>query len=358
MRGAATGPQPVPPNAVSAPAASGPRVLLIDSLDAPGAYPADIAVRARALSALGTVTTCAVPTGFGALEAHAAAAARSAVADRMAQVRPDVVVIASCAASGGALAREVSANTVWWWPTGIGAAPRRWSLWPAGRPSVAMLKDASSAADTPHRVPGAEALDWAAHDALERPHSKLPLWDGRYLVVPAPLGGDAGRVLLQGFAELDARWDRVDLVVLADVQEEFLAHARVLGIGTRVHFAGPATADAELTWLGGAAAVALAPAGPLAASLVLRALARNVPLVVLGPLAVPIQAWLTDRGALPLPWTAAKLPARVMMSDALERERAVEAACARGIEVAHRHGAAALAARLGGERPATRRRAA
>lgn len=333
-------------------------MLLIDALDAPGAYPADIAVRARALSALGNVTTCAVPTGSGELEAHAAAAARRVVADRMAQVRPDIVVIASCAAAGGALARGVRAKATWWWPTGVGVAPRRWSLWNPRRAAVAMLNDVTAAGGASHRVPGAEALDWAAHDALERPHSKLPLWDGRYLVVPAPLGGDAGRALLQGFAELDARWDRVDLVVLADMQEDFLAHARSLGIGTRVHFAGPATADAELTWLGGAAGVALAPEGPVAASLVLRTLARNAPLIVLGPLAVPVQAWLTDRGALPLPWTAAKLPARAMMNDALERDRAVEAACARGIEVSRHHAATALAVRLGGSRSATHRRAA
>ena len=337
-------------------ATSGPRVLLIDALDAPGAYPADIAVRARALSGLGTVTTCAVPTSCGALEAHAAAAARRAVADRMAQVRPDLVVIASCAASGGTLARGLNAPERWWWPTGVGAAPRRWSLWPGARQTITTLPGGSGVTES--ATPGAAALDWAAHDAFERPHSKLPLWDGRYVVVPAPLGGEAGRALLQAFAELDARWDRVDLVVLADVQEDFQAHARSIGIGARVHFAGPATADAELTWLGGAAGVALASSHPVAASLVLRTLARNVPLITIGLLAAPVNAWLTSRGALPLPWTAAKLPARALLGDALERNRAVEAACARGVEVAHQHSATALAARLGGVVPGVRRRAA
>ncbi len=330
-------------------------MLLIDALDAPGAYPADIAVRARALSEFGTVTTCAVPTSCGALEAHAAAAARRAVTDRMAQVRPDLVVIASCAAGGGTLARGLKAPVTWWWPTGIGVTPRRWSLWPGARQAITTLPGGSTATSA---TPGAAALDWAAHDAFERPHSKLPLWDGRYIAVPAPLGGEAGRALLQAFAELDARWDRVDLVVLADVQEDFQAYARSIGIGTRVHFAGPATADAELTWLGGAAGVALASSAPVAASLVLRTLARNVPLITLGPLAAPVNAWLTNGGALPLPWAAVKLPARVLLGDALQRDRAVEAACARGVEVARHHTASALATRLGGSLPAIRGRAA
>ena len=334
------------------------RVLLLDALDSPGAYPADIAVRARALSACGTVTTCVVPTSSGALHAQSVAAARRMAADRIAQVRPDIVVIASCSAGGGDLARAVRAPATWWWPTGVGAALRRWSLWPLAGHSITTLPGGHAAAGRTVQIAGAEALDWAAHDAFERPYSRLPLWDGLYLVVPAPLGGDSGRALLQAFAELDARWDRVDLVVLADVQEEFQMHARALGVGARVHFAGPATADAELTWLRSAAGVALAPSGPVAASLVLRALACNVPLVVLGPLAAPVQGWLADRGALPGSWTAAKLPARVLLEDMLERNRAVESACARGLEVAQQHAAVALAARLKGALPEAYRRAA
>ena len=115
-----------------------------------------------------------------------------------------------------------------------------------------------------------------------------------------------------------------------------------------MHFAGPATPEAELTWLRAACGIVLAHPGPVAASLMLRALSCGAPFLAFGAGCVTtVHGWLADRGVIPLSWTSDVLPARAKLEHLLERDRAVEHAVARGRAIAARHTAAALTQRLG-----------
>jgi len=336
------------------------RVLIVECLDAHGAIPEDAAARARALEPLaGVVETLVVdlrPDGAGSTHgAGQPGVPRAQIERAVERLQPGLVIVAAASPETCAVGRLVEGSIeVHGWTTALDAAPRRSARRPGSGGRFSLL-NGSDGEEEPSFVgragfhpEGVAALDWAVHDAGDRGRASMPLWDGRYLLAPAPLAGGAGHDLLRAFATLDARWDRVELVVLAPVQSEFRDAARKLGVGARVHFAGAATPDAELTWLRAASGVVLAHPGPLAASLVLRTLSCGAPVLSFGAGIAPrVHGWLADRGAVPVSWTSDLLPARAKLEHLLERDRAVEHAIERGRFVASSHAAEVLAARLG-----------
>jgi hypothetical protein len=338
------------------------RVLLIECLDAAGAILEDAAARARALEPVAAAVET-LELRFGTKDVPATRtpqprAARAAIDDAIATFDPGLVIVATAESGGGAVGRMIGGGVdALWWPTAVGAAAARPRGWAGLRPrahgplvALAGVEDVpeSSFRATPALASsGASALDWAVQDAEVRGGSRLPLWDGRYLLAPVPLLGRAGHDLLRTFAELEARWDRVDLVILGAVDPEFQSVARRLGIGARVHFAGAATSEAELTWLRAAAGVVFGHHGPVSAALVLRALACGAPVLAAGtPLAVTVHEWLAARGLIPASWASDALPLRTKLEHLLEHDRAVEDAVKRGRAVAVRHQPDALSKRL------------
>jgi len=110
---------------------------------------------------------------------------------------------------------------------------------------------------------------------------------------------------LAAFAALSARASGLDLVVLAEPQPAFEREARARGIGTRVHFVGPAPRDAEWAWWAHASGAVLAGGGPISGGLVLRGLAAGCPMTAAGregPCSI-LGRWLAGHGCTP--WASA-----------------------------------------------------
>jgi len=304
--------------------------LLIERALAAGAHASDATLRATVLRGLGSGPLELVDPGAD----DRATAARLAAAPAAAWFAGPH---AACAALAGALPAAAARA---WWPTvvaGSGAEP----VAGGALPLVAPVADAATA-----------ALELAV---IEPPLARAPapLWDGAFVLAPAPLDGAEGARLLAAFAAIAEARPELEFVVLADPTPELTATARSLGIGWRVHAAGFAPRDAERTWLASATAVVLPTARPLAAAVVLRALAAGRPLVVdtAAPGAAPLTAWLAGHGLAPRePFTA--------LAAAAAGDAASRAASARGRVVAAAHVPDALAARLAAAAEPRLRRAA
>jgi hypothetical protein len=292
-------------------------VLLIEYLDGVGAAPEDGRLRAAALARAGfTARTLAIapppptssrntrcaPAGSAGDPVTAWRDGPSAVREALAAHSFDLAIVVSAMPGGEAIARWLPAQLpALWWPGGLAtAAPRRHLPWTAHRALSALgERDGVRIHENGHgRDADRVALDWAVLDdsALARRHHSL--WDGDYLLVPAPLTGESGEDLIRAFAAVARDHDSFDLVVLAGAQPGFERIARGLGVGMRVHFVGEATREAEWSWLKPAAAAVIAGPGPIAAGLVMRALACGCPVLGAGVNGVghTLDAWLADHG--------------------------------------------------------------
>ena len=292
-------------------------VLLIEYLDGVGAAPEDGRLRAAALARAGfTARTLAIappapasPGGipFGPDESTGAPITAwrdgpTAVREALAAQAFELAIVVSAMPGGEAIARWLPAQLpALWWPGGLASAtPRRHLPWTAYRALTTLGANGGPRVRVNGQGRDAEcaALDWAVLDdsALARRHHSL--WDGDYLLVPAPLAGDSGEELIRAFATVARDHDSFDLVVLSGPQPAFERIARGLGIGMRVHFVGEATREAEWTWLKPAAAAVIAGPGPIAAGLVMRALACGCPVLGAGANGVghALDAWLADHG--------------------------------------------------------------
>jgi hypothetical protein len=318
------------------------RVLLIEHLDAIGAAPADARQRAAALrdahyaveglvlggnchdDLLFPMHERRVGTGFDVLDPGAEGI--QALARRMRTSRADLVLWASAAPGGGEAARVCTdgANALWW-PTGhAGARAERGPL-AAIDESFAPVEGSAVTEDGERR--------W------------LSLWDGPYVLVPAPSSAATAALIIGAFARAADGRDEVDLVVLDHPEPALEALARNAGVAQRVHFVGPSPREAEHAWLGAAATVLLPGDAAISGGMVLRALACGCVLQPVGEAAAPLAAWLRGHG---LAWTQAtgEEALAAAMDAALEREAGVQALRERGRAVASTHGIGALGARM------------
>ena len=306
-------------------------VLIIELLDGLGAHEADAALRLRTMRCAGRPARTLVLESV--VEADAASAWHRAAA-RVVAERPSEAWVAGSHASWRALARELPSGLACaWWPAIVPGSGDE----PEAAPLGAALVAASGAAPI--------ALELAPVRA-SRERTPVALWDGDFVLVPGPMHGTEGVSLLRAFAEAAAERPELELVVLAEPQAELTAAARALGVGWRVHCAGPAPREAEHTWLATAAAVLLPVSQQVSAGLVLRTLAAGSPLVV-DPAATGARAvagWLEAWG----------MPAPRATDEALEAALAgepwVREACERGRTLAAGHEPAALAVCFGAQR--------
>jgi hypothetical protein len=338
------------------------RLLLVEQLDAVGASLADLRPRAQVLRAAGfEVRTVAIATdggddlqhgtterpqpGIERLEADEAVPQLRGIAQSM---RADGIVWASATPGGGEGARALAdAWASWWWPTGWSAARGTRATRGSGTPLPAVTGDAD---------PGDACV---VEGGGARP-GRLSLWDGPYALVATPVAAAEARVLFDAFAIATDGRDEVDLVVLDHPDPGLEAEARAAGIPQRVHFVGRAPLEAEAAWLQHARTAFATLERPLAAGLVLRALAAGCPLLPVGSAAAPVAGWLRDHGAswVKPEWARS---GRDAIAAALERKPAVEAAVARGRALGQRRNVeslvAAVSTALAGVR-SERRRAA
>jgi hypothetical protein len=317
------------------------RVLLIEHLDASGAVIADAPVRAAALRAAGCDVEVIVldasehddlqyparmrRNGPGVECYCDDVFGRELLRKRLARARGERVLWASATPGGGDAARLLPAGvTAHWWPSGhaptygITRGPLE-PLWRDGAPCSGSLAERESGG-----------------------RSRLSLWDGVFILAPAPLGREGGHALIDAFAEAASDRDEMDLVVCDHPSEdlEALAHAR--GVSLRVHFVGPAPREAEAAWLATATAAVVSGEVPLSGGLLLRALASGCPILPAGHAAEPIARWLTTHG---IDWHRGRTLAESLAA-ALDRTGDLQDARDRGRKVAAEHSAAALTARL------------
>ncbi len=320
------------------------RAVLLENLDAVGAAEGDADIHAAALRAAGW-------TVHAAVVGHAPAAAdslclvsrerltrftrdvtgRTGVRELVAHAKADAVFVASGGSGGGDVAEWLPVGSpAWWWPTAfLPGSPRGGALEPLG-PEFAH-----------------DPTCWAVGTLPRAGRGLLALWDGDFVMSPGPLSGGAGRLALDAFAALDDSWSGVEFVVLAHPQPEFEVYARTLGIGPRLHFAGPAPREAEHSWLLSTSAVLIAGDEPLAGGAVLRALASGAPLLTIGVGGVSgkVRCTLTDLGCKPPPAHDAT-SAALALDEALQRTDPVEQRCTAGRAVAGAFSLSALTARL------------
>ena len=321
---------------------SNPRILLVEHLDAIGASLSDLRPRAQVLKQLGAeVRMMAITAEADHDLQHGTAEQRQADIQLLDEQRggevvrhaaetwtADAIVWVSATPGGGEAARALGSRpAAWWWPSG----------WCATRTA------GSLAALAPGLTPGeACVIDG------ERPRgARLSLWDGPYALAASPLRPVDAEHLFDGFARATEQRDEVDLVVLDDPDAELEALARVAGVGQRVHFVGRSPREAECAWLQHARVAFVSLQRPLAAGLVVRALAAGCPLLPVGAASEPVSEWLRARGAS---WSK---PGRARLgwdtvAAALGRKPAVETAIARGRTYAGAPNIATLASRFSG----------
>lgn len=320
------------------------RAVFLENLDSVGAAESDADMHATALRAAGWTVHAAVvgeaPAAADSLclvaRARLArftrdAAGRKEVRELVAHARPDAVFVASGAPGGGEVADWLPVGSpAWWWPTAFLPGSARGGALEPLVPEFALDPTALSVGSLPRAGRGS-----------------LALWDGDFVISPGPLSGTAGRIALEAFAALDDSWSSVEFVVLAHPQAEFEDCARALGIGPRLHFAGPAQREAEHSWLLSTSAVLIAGDEPLAGGAVLRALASGAPVLTIGTGGVParVASTLASLGCAPAPAEDADRAA-VALVDALERTDPVERRSAAGREVAGAFSLSALTTRL------------
>jgi hypothetical protein len=328
-----------------------PRILLVESLDAAGASPADARSRLDALARAGFEAEAVVcdhgrvalpqasvdPAGqAGSIPVVADAAALQAVLDAH---HDRLVLVASSAPGGGVVASWIQPGIqARWWPAGLhgGSGP----LERLRRTGLAAL---DAGADTPG---GTAGLSWT------------PIEGGGH----APRG-QAGALALRIFAGVAEERDALDLVFLTGERADLEREARRLGIRTRVHFAGPSPRRAEYAWCHAAAAVLVACDASLTGGVPLRALACGAPLLVLGSGAADraLRGWLEAAGCLLVPPGPGADALEHTLGRLIDGDRQVEHATARGKELAALHESKAFAPRLGAALradPDARRRAA
>jgi hypothetical protein len=317
------------------------RILLVEHLDAIGASLTDLKPRAQVLRNMGfDVRMAAIAAeGEGDLQ-HGNAERRQTGVEHFDESRgielvrravetwdADAVVWASSAPGGGDAARALGTRTpAWWWPSG-------WATTRANGP-------------LPRLAPELDAGDACVLES-ERPKSaRLSLWDGPYALVASPLKAADAEHLFDGFARAADKRDEIDLVLLDHPDPELEALARSAGISQRVHFVGPAPREAEYAWLQHARVTFVTLQRPLAAGLVLRALAVGCPLLPVGHAAEPVRSWLGSQG---VSWGKPERQrlAWDTVAAALTRTPAVETAIARGRACAADCTGASLAARFG-----------
>ena len=227
-----------------------PRILLIDDLDALGADVADAEQKAAWLEAAGARVTWMAVTPAGAPDICVEGSSRGSVVPwerraeairaRLAEARWHRVVLASAAPGGGALARLLPRDAVWW-PAGIAPAAGGASLTEVVRrllradPSLAPL-------GSPEPADAPAVLAWAATESRAGRRVGLPLWDGDLLLLPEGLGGPSARPILAAFAHLAERWSGIDLVTWTHPTVEGDGHARAHGVDTRLPRGRPAAA--------------------------------------------------------------------------------------------------------------------
>jgi hypothetical protein len=263
-------------------------------------------------------------------------------------VSPAGVIVASATDGGGAPASWIPRTVpAWWWPTAIGGGAR--GLGFGRRVLPPLLPSWSSALDA--GLPGPAPPLGSAQS----------LWDGPYVLCPQPLVGRSRGPVLEAFAGVASGEEALDLVVLGDPDPQVAHRARELGVGTRVHFAGPAARGAEWPWLACARAMVVAGETALPAGLVWRALAVGCPVLAHGArgAAAEIRVWLA---AHQLAWTNGGGLASAL-AVAIERPAALEQVLARGRMRAAAQSSTALVTGLGAAlsplgAPATRRAAA
>jgi hypothetical protein len=308
-----------------------PAVLLVEVLGPAGSDAADTRLRASVLRHAGyAVREVVLPAS--AVESGSFAGPLVAT---HAQAAPRTVVIAAPRAAAGTVLAALPAADVRWWPTGLEdpAGP----LAAAGRAAATLFADGGD-------LPALEAAP--LRPPVER--ERVSLWDGDYVLVPAPLDEAGGAGLLAAFAGVAEDEPGLDLVVLADPQPRFARRAGRLGISTRVHFAGPAPRTAEHTWLASASAALIPAGGPVAASLILRALAAGCPLLPAGGTkgGSRLAAWLAARGCLPATAWRDGGDTAGWLASVLEPDAATRRAVERGRSLVPSHQAAALAVRI------------
>jgi hypothetical protein len=305
------------------------RVYLIECVDAAGAAPADAQWRAAAIEHAGVrVQAIAIECGSaddaaldGPIEAGRIPRVRAgqdgfaAVRTVLCDTRPDLVIVASAAAGGGPVASVVPADVpAAWWPSGLGGEPARVRF---GAPR--RLLDPLEAGR-----PGELALTWAVVPPVVPSRGRLPLWDGDYVLVPMPPGRESALEIFDAFALASADGHAHELVVLCDPDPALESIARRLGVGTRVHFAGPAPREAESAWMSFAALTVVAGPRPIAAGLPLRALAHGCPVHVAGndPVSGTLRHWLGEHGALACAGTTIEAFAEVLEHEGPRRRDA------------------------------------
>jgi hypothetical protein len=329
------------------------RLLLIEALDSLGAHEADARLRSFLLRRAGhdvraLVGTGAVPGGlFRELGPGAIPGAPLPLAEVLLRVPRSLVIVPasrhSATAITGALPPDFGMR---WWPTEVLDAGEPIEL-PGRRVEPLFPPSGAAMRETRPEQAWPLALECAAI-APGHHRERDALWDGDYLLVPAPLAGPDGATVLEAFARVADGHDELDLVVLTDPQPEFGALARELGVGTRVHFAGPATREAEHIWLASASAAVLAYGGPLSAGWVMRALARGCPLLPVGGSALveALRRWLAAGGCLLAPEILRPEDLVAALEVVLGSDRAATVAIERGRGMAAAAAPAAVVARL------------
>lgn len=267
----------------------GPRVLLVETLDAIGADAADARDRVALLRSAGaSVVPLAVVesrapgrAGGESFVVEAGPDARAALRTLLRDDRYDRIVLASATPGGGALASLLPAGTAaFWWPTGLAAEP-------VGSPLVGLLGRFTGRRRLTSLWTGADpavehSLAGAGVEQNEARRVALPLWDGDVVVAPEGFDGAAGRVVLEAFASLAGDWTAVDVVAWTEAPVEGERHARRLGIEGRIHHAGAPSRMAEWAWWKHSQAVVLTGARAISRGLLLRALASGCPVLCVG----------------------------------------------------------------------------
>jgi len=331
-------------------------VLLLDVLDALGADPIDVRERVEILRAGGAqVTALGVGPGLDlgpkpGRGIHASApgpGAVEAVRSLAAEFHPDLVLVASAARGGGALARALPASVpAFWWPTGTeSTAASGWLGALARTLQGRALPEVFGGA--PHAEGMMAELAGSQVEALWGRRPVLPLWDGDIVLAPEGLAGPGGALALSAFAAVSGEWSGMDLVTWSHPRESVEKLARGLGAGARVHQVGPPTRMAERAWCSQARAVLLTGAARLSGGLVLRALGSGCPILCVGPGAglAPLAQALAARGCATVAAPEAGAVAAAL-SRILECGPEVKQGIQRGRDLAAAHDGAALGERL------------
>jgi hypothetical protein len=317
------------------------RVLLVEALDSVGSSPVDARFHRDALEALGLEVRALVidllsehriRAGADAQDPHdlTIAAHRDVVREEARGFAPDLTLLASAAPGGGRAARWLPAGAGRLWPTGFHDGRGTRSLLPG--PNLVSLPASADDGEERSPTPDSPGAEWSIAQAPDR-RARQSLWDGDYVLSPAPLTRAAGEAALRAFAAAARDSSAVDLVVLGPRDSSTSRCAERIGIDTRVHFAGAAPRDAERAWVASASAVLLATDQPISAGLVLRALAASTPVVALeeGRASRAAARWLNRRGCAE---AAAPGNGGARLGRSLARGSEILGAIARGTECA------------------------